>query len=251
MKRLLLLVWLLGLGLYAVAASAQSPQQPGNPAPPPGDPAQRGGSLYEESCRSCHGNDLRGVANRGPNLRGVGAAAVDFYVSTGRMPLARPGIEPDRGPRVFNRQQTSELIAFITGVDGRGPAIPTVDPARGDLQQGQKLFRDTCSGCHQIVAQGGITPGLIAPPLTKATATQIGEAIRVGPYLMPKWNEGGLDPQQVNSIARYVTEIGQHPPNRGGWGIGNLGPVPEGLVAWLVAGFGLVLVARLIGERTA
>ena len=250
MRRLLVLTWVLGLGLYAVAA-AQSPQQPGVPAPPPGDAAQRGAALYEESCRSCHGDDLRGVADRGPNLRGVGAAAVDFYVSTGRMPLARPGIQPDRGPRVLNPQQTAELVAFITSVDGRGPPIPTVDPARGSVREGQELFRDRCSGCHQIVAQGGITPGLVAPPLEQATPTQIGEAIRVGPYLMPRWNEGGFSPQEVDSVARYVTEVGQRPDDRGGWGIGNLGAVPEGIVAWLIAGLGLVLVARLIGERTS
>ena len=53
----------------------------------------------------------------------------------------------------------------------------------------------------------------------------------------------------MDSIARYVTEVGQSPPDRGGWGIGNIGPIPEGLIAFFLLGGVLVLVARGIGER--
>jgi ubiquinol-cytochrome c reductase cytochrome c subunit len=97
---------------------------------------------------------------------------------------------------------------------------------------------------------GGIAPGLVAPPLNDATPRQIGEAIRVGPYLMPRFSSRRLTDRQVASVARYITEVAQHPPDRGGWGIGHIGPVPEGLVAFLLAGSALLLVARLIGERT-
>jgi len=41
----------------------------------------------------------------------------------------------------------------------------------------------------------------------------------------------------------------RHPPDRGGWGIGNIGPIPEGMVAWLLAGAALLIIARLLGER--
>jgi ubiquinol-cytochrome c reductase cytochrome c subunit len=40
------------------------------------------------------------------------------------------------------------------------------------------------------------------------------------------------------------------PEDRGGWGIGHIGPIPEGMVAWLLAGGALLLAIRLIGERT-
>ena len=36
----------------------------------------------------------------------------------------------------------------------------------------------------------------------------------------------------------------------GGWGIGHLGPIPEGMVTWLLGLAALVLAIRLIGERT-
>jgi ubiquinol-cytochrome c reductase cytochrome c subunit len=67
---------------------------------------------------------------------------------------------------------------------------------------------------------------------------------------MPRFDERRLDDEDVDSIARYVTKVARHPDNRGGWGIGNIGPIPEGLVAWLLAGGVLLLVARVIGERT-
>lgn len=238
----------LAVGLAAIAWSArQAPAQRAGATP-----AQlaRGGELYAQSCSSCHAMDLRGIAGRGPTLQGAGTAAVDFYLSTGRMPLSRPGIEPERAAPVFGASDIAALEAYINQRAPGGPAIPAVDPAAGSLADGRKLFTDSCAGCHQIMGQGGIATGLVAPPLTEATARQVGEAIRVGPYLMPRFSARRLDDRQVDSIARYVTEVTQHPPNRGGWGIGNIGPIPEGLVAFLLAGSVLLLVARLIGERT-
>ncbi len=238
---LLLLVLLVGgVGIAAVAA-------PRTDAAPAG--SARGRSLFAESCASCHGFDGSGVAHRGPSLLSAGAAAADFYLTTGRMPLASPDAEPERGKPRFGRSDIRALTAYVASL-GDGPAIPSVDPDRGDVREGRSLFADSCSGCHQIVTKGGIAPGLVAPSLAKATPTQIAEAIRVGPYLMPHFGPRQLDDHQVASIARYVTTVGRHPPDRGGWGIGNLGPIPEGLVAFGLLGGVLVAGARQIGERS-
>ena len=108
--------------------------------------------------------------------------------------------------------------------------------------------KDTRS--HQVGAAGGIVTGAIAPALndTDITPTQIAEAIRVGPYLMPNFNAQQISEQDINDIARYVRST-PHPDDSGGWGIGNIGPIPEGMIAWFLAIAGLLLVARLIGER--
>lgn len=53
------------------------------------DDVAQGKKLFETSCASCHGFNAEGSA-QGPSLIGVGAAAVDFQVSSGRMPLANP-----------------------------------------------------------------------------------------------------------------------------------------------------------------
>jgi ubiquinol-cytochrome c reductase cytochrome c subunit len=110
-------------------------------------------------------------------------------------------------------------------------------------------FTEHCAGCHQVAGRGGIVTGAAVPALDDTTPGQLAEAVRVGPYLMPPFSEGQLDQATLNSIARYVQSI-KHPSNRGGWGIGNLGPVPEGMVAWFVAMAALLAAARLIGERS-
>ena len=72
--------------------------------------------------------------------------------------------------------------------------------------------------------------------------------MRIGPYLMPRFSTRDISPSQLNSIVRYVM-LTQHPPNRGGWGIGNIGPFPEGMVTWLLVALALVATCMLIGKR--
>jgi ubiquinol-cytochrome c reductase cytochrome c subunit len=191
--------------------------------------------------------DARGVAGKGPSLVGAGAAAADFYLETGRMPLSHPDVEPQRAPPAYSAAERRALVAYVGSLGG--PPIPTVNAAAGSLRDGFTAFREHCAGCHAITARGGVAPPGTAPALQQATAVQIAEAVRVGPYLMPRFDERQIDAHQMDSIAAYVLSM-RHPDNRGGWGIGNIGPIPEGLVAWLLAGTALLLVARLIGERT-
>jgi ubiquinol-cytochrome c reductase cytochrome c subunit len=128
--------------------------------------------------------------------------------------------------------------------------VPDPQPERGTLAEGKQLFTQNCAGCHQVVGQAGLVPpGAVAPALQQATDVQIAEAVRIGPYLMPKFTERQIDDRELNSIVRYVAST-RHLDNRGGWGIGNIGPVPEGMVTWFIAVLSLVMVARLIGERT-
>jgi ubiquinol-cytochrome c reductase cytochrome c subunit len=242
-RRLVFLALLLALVPAATAAAQQGEQRGRSTAPP------NGRAIYTEGCASCHGLDGRGVGERGPSLRGKGAAAVDFYVRTGRMPLARPDVQPYRHKSPYTKAEMDAVIGYVDRLSAGGPPVPDVRPDQGDEELGRRLYADSCSGCHQIATKGGIGPGFVAPNLADATATQIGEAIRVGPYLMPKFTERQLDSHDVNSIARFVIAQGKSPQNSGGWGIGNLGPIPEGLIIWLIAAVGLVLVARIIGER--
>lgn len=214
-----------------------------------GAPAQDqadGRALYEQTCSSCHGDDLRGIPGRGPDLLGVGEAAADFYVRTGRMPLRDPRQQPIRTESPFTPEQQSALIAYVGSFGG--PAIPAVDPARGDLATGRRLFGEHCMGCHQVVGEGGITTSGVAPDLQSSAPVDVAEAVDVGPYVMPVFPQ--LTDADVNSLARYV-DYTKDPEDIGGWGIGHIGPIPEGMVAWLLAGIALLLVIRIIGSRTA
>lgn len=216
-------------------------------APPSGHALlAKGRALFGDSCASCHGLAGAGVPGRGPSLRGAGALAADFYLETGRMPLAASRAQPMRTRPAFPQRQIRALVAFVGSFGG--PAIPVVRPSRGSLADGQRLFALDCAGCHTIQGQGGIVTGAVVPSLNDVTPAQVAEAIRVGPYVMPRFGPGELSDAQIDSLARYVKAL-QHPENRGGWGIGRIGPIPEGMVAWLLGAVALLLVARLIGER--
>lgn len=227
------------LALVAAVAAVSAPSADGASI-------SRGRALFVDGCSTCHGIAARGIPGVAPDLHGVGALAADFYLSTGRMPLDSPGTEPERGPPAYNQQQLDDLVAYIGSLGG--PPIPHVDPSQGSLNVGLRAFTAHCAGCHQVVARGGALTGGFAPSLRDATPTQIAEAVRLGPFIMPTFNRNEISDQTLASIIRYV-QFTHHPDNRGGWGIFEIGPVPEGMVAWLLAGIVLLVVVRLIGER--
>ncbi|OJU85398.1 MAG: hypothetical protein BGO11_07080 [Solirubrobacterales bacterium 70-9] len=254
-RRVFLLALAALLGLFAIAIWAQQPTSSGADvtgtgeltAPRSPDLVAEGRQLYKTGCSSCHGFEGEGVEGQAPSLTHAGEAAADFYLRTGRMPLGQVGDEPLRGEPRFGNAEIEALDAYV-GSLGDGPPIPKVDPSAGSVAEGMRLFTDSCAGCHGIGAKGGVAIGGYAPPLGEATPTEVGEAIRVGPYLMPKFSEDAITPEEVDSIARYI-QLTQNPEDAGGFGIGHIGPVPEGMVAWLAAIAALLLVARAIGER--
>jgi ubiquinol-cytochrome c reductase cytochrome c subunit len=235
-----------GMALWSAAAGGQG-DGAGPPAPlRPGALAERGRALYAQACVRCHGDDLRGVSGQGPTLIGAGAAAVDFYVSPGRMPLADPTDEPVRNDPLYPRRDIDALVAYV-GAFG-DPRRPNAFPDRGDVARGKEAFTERCAGCHQVVARGGIVTGAFVPAISDVPPRQLAEAVRIGPYLMPKFGARELSQTTLDDIAAYA-KFTRDPDDRGGWGIGNIGPVPEGLISWLLAGAVLLGVVRLLGER--
>ncbi|MDX6655369.1 MAG: ubiquinol-cytochrome c reductase cytochrome c subunit [Solirubrobacteraceae bacterium] len=257
MRRLALTAALLSVAAPAAAQPPAGVQRPSNEAAL--SQLQLGAALYAGNCSSCHGVDGRGIQNAGqsngsqdvrglgPAVRGTGAQAPDFYLRTGYMPLGQPGEQPERSRPLFRDNEIRAMVAYIASLGG-GPAIPSPQPQRGNLHEGMRLFASHCSGCHQIAARGGVVTGARVPPLQAATPVQIAEAVRIGPYLMPKFSEREITPKELDSIVRYVGFV-RHPPDRGGWGIGNVGPVPEGLVTWLLAAAVLLATCMAIGRR--
>jgi len=230
----------------------------------PGKLATDGKHLYGQYCISCHGaNGAGNVRTRStgsgplkvqtsqrvaaPSLVGVGALAADFYLRTGYMPLPRLGMQPRRSRVLLNEHQIRALVAYVASL-GHGPPIPKPQPAKGSLSLGLHLFTDHCAGCHQVVAEGGYVTGAVPPPLEDATPTQIAEAVRIGPYVMPTFSKKAITDAQLNSIVAYV-EYAKHPEDPGGWAIGHVGPVPEGLVTWFLAATALLAVCMMIGTR--
>src|SRR6185312_7820127 len=125
-----------------------------------------GAGLFAANCSRCHGNG-DGLAGLGPSLRYAGAGSADFYLRTGYMPLADPHDQPERSRPLFSEQEIRALIGYVASI-GHGPPIPTPNPERGDVAEGQRLFLDHCAGCHQIAAEGGYLTGARVPPLHDA-----------------------------------------------------------------------------------
>ncbi|MDX6399978.1 MAG: ubiquinol-cytochrome c reductase cytochrome c subunit [Gaiellaceae bacterium] len=211
---------------------------------------QRGRDLYLTGCQSCHGFDARGIQGTAPTLQGVGAASADFYLSTGRMPLDDPYSQPDRTEPAYDPQSIADLVAYIGSLGG--PGVPQVDVVGGrlNLASGQRLFTNNCAACHQIAGRGGVIAGAFVPTLLEATPRQVVEAARIGPYVMPRFSETQLNDRQLAEIARYV-QYAKHPQNPGGWALFDVGPVPEGMVAWLIGLLALLLVIRMLGRNEA
>jgi ubiquinol-cytochrome c reductase cytochrome c subunit len=213
----------------------------------PAAAAADGAGLFAANCSRCHGPNGRGTAHDGPPLRGVGTSAADFYLRTGYMPVRNPHDQPWRSRVLFSEEELRALIVYV-GSLGRGPAIPHPTPEQGDVASGLALFTQHCAGCHQVAAEGGYVTGARVPPLENATPTQIAEAVRIGPYLMPHFSTKAISDRQLDDLIAYVQYV-KHPDDRGGWAIGHLGPWPEGAVSWFVAAAALVFVCTLLGRR--
>jgi len=240
----------------AKLASKSAESAKGSPItyrPPPSSYVAAGQSLFELNCSSCHGVDASGT-DKAPNLQGLGPATVDFWVSTGRMPLAVATVQPVQKPPRFDRKQTLQIVAFVTSLAPTAhdypSGIPDVDLAAGNLVEGNTLFVLNCAGCHTITGAGdALANGFFAPSLHRIYPRQIAEAIRTGPTQMPHFGPGNLSDQQVTDIVKYVSSSIQHPVNQGGLGLGGIGPVAEGFIGLLFGVGGIMLVAFWLGDR--
>jgi ubiquinol-cytochrome c reductase cytochrome c subunit len=215
--------------LYSTVAPAQAEEAEAAG----GEDYQAGQEIYQNSCITCHGENLEGVDGRGPSLIGVGGAAVYFQVHTGRMPLVRQGEQGPDKPVVFSEQEIDQLVTYVQA-NGGGPAVPSGDLRDGDLALGGELFRLNCASCHNFVGEGGaLSSGKYAPSLHDADDLEIYTAMLSGPENMPVFGDNQLTPEEKRSIINYIQTV-KEMPDPGGAGIGRTGPVAEGLVIWLV-----------------
>jgi len=248
------IVILLMLGLVATGGlySLLAPK-PAQAAVSTADQVAEGHKLFLANCATCHGlTGAGGKAGAGPSLVGVGAAAVDFQVGTGRMPLAGPGVQAAKGKVLFTDEQIAAMGAYVATL-GPGPSVPDSQytNGNGDIARGNELFKVNCAMCHNFAGSGGaLTRGKYAPSLRHVSGNHIYEAMATGPQSMPVFNDSNLSPTDKNDIISYLHEIDKS-QNPGGLSLGNLGPVSEGMFIWIF-GLGLMIGAAVwLGSKAA
>lgn len=245
------LLLLLGLIVTGSLYAALAPK-PAAAAEASAEQVEEGRQLFLTNCASCHGTGALGT-DKGPNLAGVGAAAVDFQMGTGRMPMAGPGVQAPRVPVTYSEEDIAAIGAYVASL-APGPAVPSEeesDYTKGDAGRGGEIFRTNCSMCHNSAGAGGaLTRGKYAPKLTGVEARHIYEALLTGPQSMPVFNDKNLSPEAKRDVIAYLQAMHAE-GNPGGMALGSLGPVPEGLIAW-VFGLGILIgAAYWLGQKGA
>jgi ubiquinol-cytochrome c reductase cytochrome c subunit len=258
-----LAVLLLGLlmtgGLYTAFSPAQADSTSDE------ELVAQGRELFLVGCAFCHGQNGEGISTAredrqiGPSLIGVGAAAVDFQVGTGRMPMSNPSQQAPRKTPVYNDEEIAALAAYVASL-GPGPAIPSEDDYSIDglseeereeaISRGGQIFLTNCTACHNFNGAGGALPrGGYAPSLHGVDGKYIYEALLTGPQQMPNFSNGNLSPEEKRDVIAYLGSL-EETPEYGGFGLGGLGPVSEGLFAWILGIGGLVGFAVWIAAHS-
>jgi ubiquinol-cytochrome c reductase cytochrome c subunit len=213
--------------------------------------AQEGKAIFDNTCISCHGRNAQGVEGRGPSLIGVGSAAVEFQVTSGRMPMARQEAQAQRKPPQLTDEEARQIAQYIQELGG-GPQLPAGENLAegGDIASGGELFRENCSSCHAFSGGGGaLSSGKFAPGLGEATERQIYAAMLTGPQNMPVFGDNELTPQEKADIIAYVRNL-ETDRDPGGWNLGRYGPVTEGLAIFLVGMVALVFTTLWIAGKS-
>jgi ubiquinol-cytochrome c reductase cytochrome c subunit len=268
-----LLVILLGLLLMGGVSLALNPANADKSSDSltQAEKIEAGRKIFLLSCATCHGQNGEGVVtadgkgNLGPSLAGVGAAAVHFQVETGRMPAQQPGKQFPRKQEAFSDTEVEYLAAYVASL-APGPGVPDVteydldavkglsaDEQRAAIVRGGQLFLTNCTACHNFDGAGGAMPwGRYAPSLQGVEEEHIYEAMLTGPQQMPVFSNAVLTPEDKRDIIAYLKSIEdrEQTPGYGGFGMGGLGPVSEGLFAWLVGIGSLVGFAYWIAAHT-
>ena len=272
---------LFGAGYAAMAPATDQAQAQTLAADAPSEEdvdIAEGKTIFDQTCASCHGLDGSGSPT-GPDLREVGSAAVNFQVSTGRMPSMDPDNQMPRKPMVMSEEELTNLIAYYDDSvrsDGAGADVPYEVPGNepqraefeddasyeeavaeyesdydayiegaDDVDMGMKLYLTNCAHCHSWSGGGGaLTDGAWAPDIHDASPREIYEAMVSGPGAMPMFSDGAISPEEKQELISYVKTLKAEPDAGGIFALDRVGQVAEGFIGWTI-GLSLIIACAI------
>jgi ubiquinol-cytochrome c reductase cytochrome c subunit len=143
------------------------------------------------------------------------------------------------------------MAAYVQSM-APGPTFPSEEilDGEGDVARGAELFRINCAMCHNVAGAGGaLTEGKYAPALDGVTPKHIYEAMITGPQNMPVFNDLTLTAEDKRDIISSLLFLQQN-ESPGGFSLGSLGPVSEGLFIWIFGIGGLIAITVWITAKS-
>lgn len=171
------------------------------------------------------------------------------------MPAQQPGAQIPAKKVVYTQAEIDQLAAYIASL-GPGPSTPSKEQTSttdASVANGGQLFRSNCAQCHNYQGKGGaLTNGKYAPSLEGVSNKHIYEAMLTGPQNMPSFPDSTLTTQNKKDIIAYLNEVNSDDsPSPGGFSLGSLGPVTEGLFGWIFGLGSLIVVAIWVAAHTS
>ena len=162
-RSVLTVVMLCLIGGRHIAAQNPPAKNPleGNP-----DAIRAGMGLFRARCADCHGMDARG--SRAPDITLVWASGRTDDGLFKTIKEGVPGTEMPANPRVFDHE-VWQILAYLRTLAAPAPA----DPPRGNAENGEKIFRASCAGCHRVNGVGG----RLGPDLSRIGSARSRDAI--------------------------------------------------------------------------
>ena len=210
-----------------------------------------GKKLFQANCATCHGLDLQGTAGRPVALRRRRARGR----VPGRAPAAcrwRCRARRRRRSRSSSPRSRSTRWPPTCRRTAPGPTFPDEEvlDGEGDVARGAELFRINCAMCHNVAAAGGaLTEGKYAPALTETSALHMYAAMVTGPQNMPVFNDMNLTAEDKRDIISALLFL-QENQSPGGFSLGSLGPVSEGLFIWIFGIGALIAITVWITAKS-
>jgi putative heme-binding domain-containing protein len=155
------MLWAVGGGLFAAQEPPIKNPLEGNP-----DAIQAGMGLFRARCADCHGIDARGA--RGPDITLVWTSGRTDDGLFKTVKGGVPGTEMPANPRILDAEAW-QILAYLRTLAAPAPT----GPPRGNAQNGERIFRTNCAGCHRVNDSGG----RLGPDLSRVGVARSREAV--------------------------------------------------------------------------